>query len=109
MLSGEPSDALLFLLAALATWRLSSLLVYESGPANMAITLRRWLVAAGAHKLATCFHCASAWMAIGVVALVYRPSGYWPVLMAAAAGAAAILELQLRGDPRAETTELTDE
>jgi hypothetical protein len=53
-----------FALFAVATWRVTHLLVEEDGPADVVLRLRR---AAGAHALGQamdCFFCASLWVAL---------------------------------------------
>ena len=59
-----------FVLAALATWRVTHLLTEEDGPADLVLRLRR---AAGQSQLGQvmdCFYCASMWVAMPVAALV---------------------------------------
>ena len=60
------------LLAALACWRLTSLLVYEDGPDQMFSRFRDWLWIT---DLLDCFWCTSLWAAAPLAALVWWPDG----------------------------------
>jgi hypothetical protein len=106
---------LAFALCALATWRLTHLLVEEDGPADAVLRLRR---AAGPGVLGQamdCFYCASVWVALPVaVGLTRDPSVRapwrrpgpssrvaWPrcvVTWLALSGAACLLEQATRPD-----------
>jgi hypothetical protein len=52
-----------FVLAALATWRMTHLLVYEDGPGNIVARLRALLPGSLIRALAGCFGCLSLWVA----------------------------------------------
>jgi hypothetical protein len=52
-----------FVLAALATWRLTHLLVSEDGPGNIVARLRALLPGAMIRALTDCFGCLSLWVA----------------------------------------------
>jgi hypothetical protein len=98
-----------FTLCALATWRLTHLLVEEDGPADAVLRLRR---AAGPGVLGQamdCFYCASAWVALPVaMGLTRDPSVPAPgpssrvtwsrcvVIWLALSGAACLLEQATR-------------
>jgi hypothetical protein len=89
------------LIAALATWRLSSLLVNqrEAGPANLLHRIRDW---AGAYELGdddepitslgrlfVCVWCMSVW--VGAVLAVIAITPFWALLIPFALSAVAIL------------------
>ena len=75
----NPADwPVTFVLAALATWRMTHLLTEEDGPADLVLRLRR---AAGQSQLGQvmdCFYCASMWVALPVAALVTSESAQTP-------------------------------
>jgi hypothetical protein len=83
-----------FVLAAFATWRCTTLLLYESGPLGVFTRLRRMMVRAGLDRVVTCFDCASIWVSALVVAVIYPPAPHWLALIPATAGAARLLELR---------------
>lgn len=56
----------LILIGALATWRLTKLVVYEDGIFDMFVILRSLH---GLEKVTSCFMCASVWCAGAVVLL----------------------------------------
>ncbi len=53
-----------FLLAALATWRLSFMLVREAGPGNVWVSMRTWAGSGFLGRLLKCVKCVSVWVAI---------------------------------------------
>ncbi len=70
-----------FVIAALAVWRLTSLLSREDGPAGLLVRFRSWLGKAGSPF--DCFKCLSLWIAApfavwlgdwGPIALLYSVS-----------------------------------
>jgi hypothetical protein len=76
-----------FLAAVLATWRLSHLLAYEDGPADILIGLRRH-----GGRLLECFNCISIWLAAPMALFITH--GLWelPLTWLALSGAACLLE-----------------
>ncbi len=77
--------------AALATWRLSSLLLYEDGPLDAFLWLRS-IVAGGPvpfRILFGCVYCLSVW--VGLACAVLMVTDGWVVLLPFALSAAAIL------------------
>jgi hypothetical protein len=81
-----------FLVAALATWRLTHLLVEEDGPGDIVVRLRQragdgWLGSA-----LDCFYCLSIWTAAPVAAAVARRPREAPLIWLAFSGAACLLE-----------------
>lgn len=84
--------ALRFLLAALATWRLTHLLTREDGPADI---IARWRARLGhgiAGGLVDCFQCSSLWIAALLAGFVAERAIDWPLLWLALSGAACLLE-----------------
>lgn len=90
-------EPFLFGLSVLATWRITALVAYESGPFRSLEALRRLLVVIRLGRLVSCFHCLGFWIAAIVVLIVYR----WepPVILVwlALAGAVSIIERWLGG------------
>jgi hypothetical protein len=81
-----------FLVGALATWRVTHLLVAEDGPADVVVGLRRragdgWLGGA-----MDCFYCLSIWTAAPVAAAIARRPREAPLTWLALSGAACLLE-----------------
>ena len=56
-------DGFRFLLAVLATWRLTHLLVLEDGPWDVVVRVRYALGDSLAGRAMDCFYCTSVWMA----------------------------------------------
>ena len=85
-------QALRFLLAALAVWRVTHLLAHEDGPWGLLRAVRRVASASGAGGLVNCFYCLSTWIAL--------PAGWFAgdtwlertFAWLAASGAAILLE-----------------
>lgn len=85
-----------WLLSALATWRLSSLLVNEDGPAHVFKRLRVWaeLHSGFLADLLACVWCCSVWVA-AIMPFMPRPVRQWLALSAAA----ILIEEALREKP----------
>jgi hypothetical protein len=60
----EPQFWIRFVLAVLATWRVSHLLASEDGPGNIIAHMRVRLGNSVFRRLADCFGCLSMWIAI---------------------------------------------
>jgi len=90
----EPSDALLmrFVLAVLATWRVTHLLANEDGPADIIVRLRRRLGDGLIGSLMDCFNCMSLWIAAPAAFLLSRDPLMWLVSWLALSGGACLLE-----------------
>jgi hypothetical protein len=83
-----------FVLLALVTWRLTSLLVDERGPFDVLTHVRRWLrrrVVVG--DAFDCFFCASVWVA---APLALALDGPWLLHWLALSGAACLAEQATR-------------
>jgi hypothetical protein len=81
-----------FLLAALATWRVTHLLANEDGPADLIFRIRRRLGSGFFGKLADCFQCLSIWVAIPAAFFVGGTAWERVVCWLALSGAACLLE-----------------
>lgn len=92
MFARQPTEPLLFVLSALAAWRLTALLAYESGPFRIVDRLRVGLVALRLERLVGCFHCLGVWVAAAVVLVVYDLTRWTLLLWAAVAGVVSIVE-----------------
>lgn len=82
-----------FVLAVLATWRITHLLTSEDGPADIIVKMRMWLGHGFAGRLMDCFYCLSLWMAFPLAFFVLR-HGIADVLVTwlSVSGAACLLE-----------------
>ena len=69
---GDRSLWVRFLLAILATWRLTHLFAKEDGPANLVVRFRARLGSGSAGRLMDCFNCLSVWVAAPVPLLQVR-------------------------------------
>lgn len=89
-------------LCALATWRVTHLLVAEDGPWDIVVKLRARLGESVIGSVMDCFYCASLWIAVPFAFAVADdvPGGILSWL--AISGAAALLE---QASPRAVSNE----
>jgi len=87
-----------FVLAALATWRVSHLLANEDGPGHLIARLRASLEGAVIGGLVDCFGCLSIWVAIPFAFFVAGGSLQLIVTWLALSGAAFLLE-RMRPEP----------
>jgi hypothetical protein len=81
-----------FLLGALATWRVTHLLVEEDGPGDVVVRLRRRAGDGWVGSAMDCFYCLSIWTAAPVAAAVARRRREAPLIWLALSGAACLLE-----------------
>ena len=94
--------ALRLVLAALATWRLTHLLVEEDGPGHVLGRLRGAVDRTPLVGLLDCFGCASVWVGVGVAALDRFSGGNrgYPArtsAVSAAAEVAVVMEVAVTG------------
>ncbi|MCI0694178.1 hypothetical protein L0337_19495 [candidate division KSB1 bacterium] len=85
-----------FLLALLATWRVTHLLAKEDGPGDLIVRIRRRLGQSFWGKLMDCFKCLSLWIAIPFAFFV---GGTWVekgMIWLALSGSAILLENLIR-------------
>lgn len=91
------SSPVWLLLGALATWRITAFLCYESGPFEVMTRLRRIAAAAGLVRVVTCFHCMSVWVSILIISASFEWHWQTAIVMVAVSGAASIFERMLGG------------
>ena len=66
-----------FVLAVLATWRVTHLLASEDGPADIVVRLRRMLGQSLLGRLMDCFNCLSLWIAAPAAFLLATDTLTW--------------------------------
>jgi hypothetical protein len=81
-----------FLLAVLATWRVTHLLASEDGPADIVFRLRRRLGEGLLGSIMDCFNCLSLWIAAPAALFVSTWPHVWVVSWLALSGGACLLE-----------------
>jgi hypothetical protein len=81
-----------FVLAVLATWRVTHLLANEDGPADLVVRFRARLGHGLAGSLMDCFHCLSLWISAAAALFVSRQPLAWLFTWLALSGAACLLE-----------------
>ena len=81
-----------FLLAVLATWRVTHLITHEDGPAELIYRMRRWMGAGFWGQLMDCFLCFSLWVAAAMAFFVASRPAAWVVSWLAISGGACLLE-----------------
>lgn len=87
-----------FVLAALATWRLTHLVAREDGPGHVFVKLRAWLGRSSLGTLMDCFECLSVWFAAPLALWLARGPLNWMITWLALSGGACLLE-RLGHDP----------
>jgi hypothetical protein len=80
-----------FVMAALATWRVTHLIVYEDGPWDVIARLRRRAGAGFFGKLMDCFYCTSLWVAAAAALAIESTPRDWVLVWLAISGAACLL------------------
>jgi Protein of unknown function (DUF1360) len=81
-----------FLLAVLATWRVTHLVTREDGPAEMIFRIRRGMSAGFWGQLMDCFLCFSLWVAAAMAFFIANQLAAWVVSWFAISGGACLLE-----------------
>jgi hypothetical protein len=81
-----------FVLAVLATWRVTHLLASEDGPADIIVRFRVLLGQSIFGKLMDCFNCLSLWIAAPAALFVARGPLEWLFCWLALSGGACLLE-----------------
>jgi len=89
-----------FVLAALATWRVTHLLANEDGPADLIVKFRALLGHSLPGKLMDCFYCLSIWIAAPAALFVTRKPLEWVMTWLALSGSACLLD-RITGGPTA--------
>ena len=85
-------DLLRFVVAALATWRVTHLLAYEDGPADMFVRVRKKIRTHFLAELMDCFQCMSLWIAAPFGWYMSGKPLEWIVTWLGLSGAACLLE-----------------
>ncbi len=88
----EPGFWIRFVVAILATWRVSHLLALEDGPWDLIVRLRLRLGRGFLGALMDCFKCLSLWIAAPAALFVARKPLDWLFAWLALSGAACLLE-----------------
>ena len=88
----ELSPWLQFVLAVLATWRITHLLAREDGPMEVLARLRARLGHGLFGKLMDCFNCLSLWVAAPIALLVCQRPWTLLLILPALSGSACLLE-----------------
>jgi hypothetical protein len=88
--AGETSLWFRFVVAALATWRLTHLMVLEDGPFDVIARVRGALGRAG--RVLDCFYCCSIWIAAPLALFVTRRPLVWLCVWPALSGVACIVQ-----------------
>ena len=81
-----------FVLAALATWRITPLLAREDGPGDAVFRMRRRAGDGFFGRLLDCFYCLSLWVAAPIALVVTRAPLDLVLCWLALSGAACLLE-----------------
>lgn len=81
-----------FVVAVLATWRVTHLLAHEDGPADIVVRVRVRLGRSFLGSLMDCFYCLSLWIAAPFALYLSRLPLAWLFNWLALSGAACILE-----------------
>jgi len=81
-----------FVVACLATWRVSSLLVREEGPYALLARVRRSLGTTAIGRALECFYCTSLWVAAPIAWWLTGPTRAWAIVWLAVSGAAILAE-----------------
>jgi len=81
-----------FVLAVLATWRVTHLLASEDGPVDVIIRFRTLLDQSIVGRLMDCFNCLSLWVAALAALFVSRRPLEWLFCWLALSGGACLLE-----------------
>jgi hypothetical protein len=81
-----------FVLAVLATWRVTHLLAEEDGPADLVVRFRKLLGDSFVGRMMDCFYCLSVWIAAPAAVFVNRRPLEWFMNWLALSGGACLLE-----------------
>jgi hypothetical protein len=88
-----------YVLASLATWRVTHLLAEEDGPADVIVRIRAWVGGRPLGELMDCFQCLSVWVAAPFSVALARDRRFDLVAWLALSGAACLLEQATDRDP----------
>ena len=92
-----------FVVAVLATWRLTHLLAAEDGPADLVVRFRKLLGDSFVGRMMDCFYCLSMWIAMAGALFITRRPLEWLMSWLALSGGACLLErlTTQRAEPQA--------
>jgi hypothetical protein len=90
------TDVFRFVLAVLATWRVTHLLANEDGPADLIFRFRAHLGHSLAGKLMDCFNCLSLWIAAPVALFISLRPAEWLFHCLALSGGACLIERMVK-------------
>jgi hypothetical protein len=83
-----------FTIAVMAAWRLTRVIVLESGPWNSLAVGRRLASRLGFGSLIGCVHCLGLWISLVITLVTFRIDATTPLVWLGVAGAtSALLEL----------------
>jgi hypothetical protein len=81
-----------FILAVLATWRVTHLLASEDGPGDLIVRFRALVGQSLAGRLMDCFNCLSLWIAAPAALFVARQLLDWVLVWLAVSAGACLLD-----------------
>jgi hypothetical protein len=85
------NEWLRFVVAALATWRVTHLIAYEDGPWDVIARVRKSAGNGFFGKLMDCFYCSSLWISAVVTFGLGTPAKDWVLVWLGLSGAACLL------------------
>jgi len=80
-----------FVLCTLATWRVSHLLAFEDGPADLVLRVRAAAGSGLLGRMMDCFYCLSLWVALPFAFVLTRDAVDWTLAWLALSGGASLL------------------
>jgi hypothetical protein len=92
-------DPVLFVLAVLATWRLTHFLVAEDGPFDAVVRIRARLGDSVFGRAMDCFYCSSLWIAAPLALATACTPGQWSLTWLGLSGGACLLNRATERNP----------
>lgn len=86
-------------IAILATWRVTHLIVAEDGPWDIIVRLRLRAGDTMLGRMMDCFYCASVWVAAPIALAVSREPVPWLLSWLAISGGASLLARETNNPP----------
>jgi len=90
-----------FVVATLAVWRVTHLLVAEDGPWDLLVRVRAAAQRIGLGRLINCFYCCSVWVAVPAALLLSRDWRVLVLTIPALSGGAILLDRATGGSTAA--------
>jgi hypothetical protein len=84
-----------FMISILASWRLTCLICFDSGPFDIMNLIRNFLFQIKLGTLIDCFHCTSFWVSAILVCMLYTLDWEICLLVLGVSGGASWLERML--------------